>query len=62
MADAIKVGDKMRRWIGKIILRDLGKMSYAKGLYHIISLYLRYVPKWEKDKVKKTKKRRLRWT
>jgi hypothetical protein len=61
----IKVGEKMKDFIAKVINRDFGKRtSYAKGLYHIIVLYKKYVPDWEKEKIRRSinYKQRLRWT
>jgi hypothetical protein len=41
----INIGWRMKSWISEIINKDFGNVSFAKGLYNIISLYIRYVPK-----------------
>lgn len=40
----IRIGGKMKEWLYRIILRDFGNVSYAKGLYNILYLYEKYVP------------------
>lgn len=50
----INIGWKMKRWLNTIIKRDFGKVSYAKGLYNILYLYNRYVPKEAKLKMRGT--------
>lgn len=57
----IKTGYKMKVWIYKIILRDFGKVSYAKGLYNIISLYEKYVPKSARKNLKGGKRINKKW-
>lgn len=60
----IRVGERMKGWIRKIIVRDFGDVSDAKGLYNIIMLYNQYVPASAKRKVKGGGKRvpYKRWT
>lgn len=59
----IRVGSAMKRYIAKIIYRDFGDVSYAKGLYNILKLYEKYVPQWERSRVVGKKRRlRRRWT
>lgn len=47
----IRLGVKMKTWLGRIIKRDFGEVSYAKGLYNILYLYEKYVPEIEKKKL-----------
>lgn len=41
----INIGNRMKIWLYGIIRKHYGEVSFAKGLYNIVILYLRYVPK-----------------
>lgn len=42
----IRLGVRMKTWLLRIIIRDFGEeVSYPKGLYNILTLYEKYVPK-----------------
>lgn len=62
----INVGERMKTYIWKIVFKDFGKVSYAKGLYNIISLYNKYVPKSAKKGLRnqqtKTRMNYKKWT
>lgn len=47
----IRLGEKMKAWLRKIILRDFGNISDAKGLYNILYLYEKFVPDSAKAKI-----------
>lgn len=47
----VRVGEKMKMWIRRIIQRDFGNVSDAKGLYSILYLYEKYVPDSAKRKI-----------
>ena len=47
----IRLGQKMKTWFTKIILKDFGDISYAKGLFNVLTLYNQYVPQKAKKKL-----------
>lgn len=50
----INLGWKMKRWLRRVIDDDFGEqVSFAKGLYNIITLYLQYVPRRAIEDMKK---------
>lgn len=55
----IRIGEKMKIWLNKVIKRDFGNVSFAKGLYNIIVLYRHYVPKEAIKNMRKENKRRI---
>lgn len=60
MSNVIKLGYKMVKWLRQIIDRDFGDVSFAKGLYNILTLYNKHVTDSAKAKLQ-SKKKRLRW-
>ena len=58
MSELIKLGYKMKNWVRSVIDRDFGEnVSFARGLYYIIKLYLKYVPRGEVYRIKKKNKK-----
>lgn len=60
----VRLGNKMKEWLARIILRDFGNVSYGKGLYNILYLYEKYVPESVKIKLRGSKRLayKRRWT
>lgn len=53
MVRVIKLQDKQFEEIKKIIQKDFGNVSFAKGLYIIMYLYLYHTNKYTKLKMRK---------
>lgn len=60
----VRLGERMKMWLRRVVTRDFGNVSDAKGLYNILVLYEKYVPAEAKRKLKGGGKRLpyKRWT